>query len=180
MKKRRCFECGKIKNLVNHHVVPRSEGGTATLLLCPGCHDKAHKARGLIERWQRASVKRNSTKPATVLRMVSLDKAGWPLAAIADELNRLRIRPKLAALWTPNSVYMILARRRGVGGKRPMTRHERMAASRMGITVPRYRTICGGIERAPSYIGCTELVVWVWAKYKQRISVSTCWRLRQG
>lgn len=37
-----CFECGSIGSLHQHHVVPRSKGGTATVLLCEPCHSKVH------------------------------------------------------------------------------------------------------------------------------------------
>lgn len=36
-----CFECGGRAH-VHHHVVPYSRGGTRTLPLCMGCHDKVH------------------------------------------------------------------------------------------------------------------------------------------
>jgi len=36
-----CFECGSLAQCM-HHVVPRSRGGTRTLPLCEGCHDKVH------------------------------------------------------------------------------------------------------------------------------------------
>ncbi len=37
-----CFECGATDNLHNHHVVPRSLGGTKTIPLCPKCHGLVH------------------------------------------------------------------------------------------------------------------------------------------
>jgi len=37
-----CFECGSGNNIVHHHIVPRSKGGTKTLPLCQECHDKVH------------------------------------------------------------------------------------------------------------------------------------------
>lgn len=37
-----CFECGELSELHNHHVVPRSRGGTKTVPLCNKCHSKAH------------------------------------------------------------------------------------------------------------------------------------------
>jgi hypothetical protein len=36
-----CFECGN-PNTYNHHVVPKSKGGTRTIPLCGDCHAKAH------------------------------------------------------------------------------------------------------------------------------------------
>ncbi len=40
---RRCFECG-LPAECDHHVVPRSKGGTKTVPLCGVCHGKAHHA----------------------------------------------------------------------------------------------------------------------------------------
>ena len=37
-----CFECGATKDIQEHHVVPRSRGGTKTVPLCHSCHMKAH------------------------------------------------------------------------------------------------------------------------------------------
>jgi hypothetical protein len=37
-----CFECESDKELHNHHVVPRSLGGTKTIVLCGECHGKVH------------------------------------------------------------------------------------------------------------------------------------------
>lgn len=42
MAPRACFECGSQKGLHDHHIVPKSSGGTATVPLCPPCHGKAH------------------------------------------------------------------------------------------------------------------------------------------
>lgn len=40
-----CFECGK-KASYNHHVIPKSLGGTKTVPLCSSCHPKAHGQKG--------------------------------------------------------------------------------------------------------------------------------------
>jgi len=37
----KCFDCGE-EAYHNHHVVPRSLGGTATVPLCASCHGKIH------------------------------------------------------------------------------------------------------------------------------------------
>ena len=42
MKINECFECGATEDLQQHHVVPRSRGGTKTVTLCTQCHGKAH------------------------------------------------------------------------------------------------------------------------------------------
>ena len=37
-----CFECGIDGEIHNHHVVPKSKGGTKTVPLCTICHGKIH------------------------------------------------------------------------------------------------------------------------------------------
>ena len=38
----KCFECEATEDLQEHHVVPKSRGGTKTVTLCYECHMKAH------------------------------------------------------------------------------------------------------------------------------------------
>jgi hypothetical protein len=42
----KCFECEVIEDLQEHHVVPKSRGGTKTVTLCYECHMKAHGRSG--------------------------------------------------------------------------------------------------------------------------------------
>lgn len=44
---KQCFECGNEANH-NHHVVPRSLGGTKTIPLCYKCHSLAHNNPNLF------------------------------------------------------------------------------------------------------------------------------------
>lgn len=44
MKNTICFECGKSAD-VDHHVIPRSKGGTKTIPLCNQCHSLVHDAK---------------------------------------------------------------------------------------------------------------------------------------
>jgi len=37
-----CFECGFTDGVHEHHVVPKSLGGTKTVPLCESCHGKVH------------------------------------------------------------------------------------------------------------------------------------------
>jgi len=41
----RCFECDSVNNVVLHHVVPESRGGSRTIPVCQLCHDKIHGRR---------------------------------------------------------------------------------------------------------------------------------------
>jgi len=43
---KKCFECGATEDLHEHHVVPKSKGGTKTVTLCYQCHCKAHGRDG--------------------------------------------------------------------------------------------------------------------------------------
>ena len=43
---KQCFECETTEDLHEHHVVPRSRGGTKTITLCHQCHLKAHGRDG--------------------------------------------------------------------------------------------------------------------------------------
>ena len=43
---KKCFECEAIEDLQEHHVVPRSRGGTKTVTLCNSCHQRAHGRSG--------------------------------------------------------------------------------------------------------------------------------------
>jgi len=43
---KQCFECETTEDLQEHHVVPRSRGGTKTVTLCYQCHMKAHGRSG--------------------------------------------------------------------------------------------------------------------------------------
>jgi hypothetical protein len=47
---KQCFECGTTEDLNEHHVVPRSRGGTKTIALCYSCHCRSHgrDSKGLI------------------------------------------------------------------------------------------------------------------------------------
>jgi hypothetical protein len=57
-----CFECGEVRGLHNHHVVPRSLGGTKTIPLCERCHGLVHSldysASGLTIKAQREKMAR--------------------------------------------------------------------------------------------------------------------------
>jgi len=38
-----CFECGSDKNVHQHHIIPKSLGGTKTIPLCETCHGRVHQ-----------------------------------------------------------------------------------------------------------------------------------------
>ena len=47
-----CFECGCDENIHDHHVVPKSKGGTKTIPLCGPCHGLVHGKNFGLE-WKR-------------------------------------------------------------------------------------------------------------------------------
>lgn len=47
MSKKVCFECGSGGEIHQHHVVPKSLGGTATIPLCVKCHKLVHSTGNL-------------------------------------------------------------------------------------------------------------------------------------
>ena len=62
---KKCFICGKFKDLDLHHIIPRSWGGRDTIanlqLLCKQCHKKIHKQMNVIYpqvNWYKTRMKR--------------------------------------------------------------------------------------------------------------------------
>jgi hypothetical protein len=109
-----CWECEKESaHLHDHHVVPRSRGGTKTVPLCQLCHSKAHHRNksmstsqltkeGLARRKAEGYIlgappygytKQNGVlieipeEQAIIARAVELRKGGMNIAAIARELG---------------------------------------------------------------------------------------------
>jgi len=74
-----CFECSG-PSTVQHHVVPKSKGGTKTLPLCDECHAKAHDSRLSTLRTRRFS-------EDDIERMVLCYRAGLSSAKIAVKFH---------------------------------------------------------------------------------------------
>jgi hypothetical protein len=140
-----CLECGAPATF-QHHVVPRSLGGTATVPLCGTCHPLAHnqsanwkvseltrealrrkKARGEIlggaPPYGFEIVDKNKLKPVpfemeAVAVMRSLRCLGLSLRAIAALLYEHRIPTKGGkATWGPKTISRILLRTEGKDDK---------------------------------------------------------------
>lgn len=58
---KRCFECGQPASH-EHHVIPRSLGGTKTVPLCNSCHPKAHGKHGYWKTGELIKQKLNQLK----------------------------------------------------------------------------------------------------------------------
>jgi hypothetical protein len=97
-----CFECGEISDLHDHHVVPRSRGGTKTVPLCEECHSKAHHrkknmntstlTRAALQRLKEAGVKLgnpNIEEVGKLGRAKHAEKARGFNSNIVNELERL-------------------------------------------------------------------------------------------
>jgi hypothetical protein len=128
-----CFECGGQAD-VEHHVVPRSRGGTKTVPLCDLCHGKSHGrlmttnalTKEAISR-KRANGERVGQVPfgwdfdgtrlvespaeqAVVLDIIKYRNSGWSLRRIAKHLESRLIRTKKGGPWHPASVHSIVLR----------------------------------------------------------------------
>ena len=134
----KCFECEATEDLQEHHVVPKSRGGTKTVTLCHQCHMKAHgrDAKGLnhkkltkegLARAKERGVKlgnRTNLKEAQALgRKANADKANefcMKLAgivmndmnhsAMARQLNELEIKTITGKEWSSKQVNVLRKR----------------------------------------------------------------------
>lgn len=89
MKNYICFECGNPAD-VNHHVVPKSKGGTQTVPLCWECHSLVHDTKltangELIKNAKKRSKANNSRQ-----KIETLFSEGKGVSAIAKEIGMSR------------------------------------------------------------------------------------------
>jgi len=131
----KCFECGSSNDLYDHHVVPRSKGGTKTLKLCMVCHDKAHnrKSKGSIRELTKEALQKKKTngekygevpygyncingqliennEETELIRQVKkMRYEGYTLQCICDHLERQGINTKKnKKKWYPASIKRLL------------------------------------------------------------------------
>ncbi len=128
-----CFNCGAAAQY-DHHVVPRSLGGVATVPLCGLCHDKAHNVSkhgdvrhltALALRDKRDKGEAYGTTPygysregtalrphraelATVARIRELSADGASLSGIARRLNADAVPTKRGGRWYASTVRYLL------------------------------------------------------------------------
>ena len=131
---KKCFECETTEDLQEHHVVPRSRGGTKTVTLCYECHMKAHGRNGnginhshLTKEGLARSKKPLGTRNPKVLEGVKKrgDKTMKRISShileakslgcksrkeIADYLNSQNILSPTGKKWTRSTIYPILTK----------------------------------------------------------------------
>jgi HNH endonuclease len=95
----RCFECGWPAH-EDHHVIPRSLGGTKTVPLCRACHGIVHDHERVVlkslsenalaaQKAQGVRLGKKRTTPDWILERVVRERdAGSTWQKIADGLNR--------------------------------------------------------------------------------------------
>ena len=129
---KKCFECEKTQDLQEHHVIPKSKGGTKTVTLCYECHMKAHgrsgkglnharltkeglakaKARGVklgnpknLEEAQNQGREAQRKKADTfALKMANFVMNQERPTHIAEQLNELGIRTQRGKKWTTQGI----------------------------------------------------------------------------
>lgn len=134
-----CFECGSTENLHDHHVVPKSRGGTKTIPLCHQCHAMAHgksgnfdiatltsaalqhkKAQGEYTGGKLPFGRRLAADGVTleecaeeraILDVINqLQREGLSLRKIAEELNKRGVSRRNGREWHHVAVSRVLAR----------------------------------------------------------------------
>lgn len=117
-----CFECGEIA-CEQHHVVPKSLGGTKTVWLCAECHGKIHGVERLhiskltkealaVKKSQGIRLGRPVLQASkTEAKVIELRTSGMSMGKIADTLNREGIPTATGgAKWHASTVRVILER----------------------------------------------------------------------
>jgi hypothetical protein len=131
-----CFECGAPATC-EHHVIPRSRGGTKTVPLCGGCHGLAHglsratwsdhpaltsaamarlKASGRYTggrvpygyRVENGALVEDQHELAITETAVCLRRAGLSLRRIGAELERRQLLPRSGDKWSTSALSRII------------------------------------------------------------------------
>lgn len=116
-----CFECGAPARH-QHHVVPRSRGGTRTVPLCEECHGKAHHhdltstalaSKGIPYgyRVQGAALVPVPSEIEAIRLARELRAREWTLQAIAAEFARRGIPTRRGGRWHPTQIMRLLGGR---------------------------------------------------------------------
>ena len=132
----KCFDCDSVNDIHQHHVVPRSLGGTRTVPLCSRCHGLVHgrdMTRGAVLTRQalahkRATGRKSNANTPIGLRVAAdgetvvvddheqralelvrtLRAAGHSVRGIVAHLTAAGIPPR-GARWHPTTINRMLA-----------------------------------------------------------------------
>ena len=132
-----CFECGSSKRLNNHHVVPKTLGGTKTIPLCEKCHGLVHgrkfntkfltkiamskkrKQNYIISGFIPFGYKRSVCdkklvkihfQQKIIKDIVKMRKNGETLTAIANTMKRNKVNTAHGGKWAANTILGIIKR----------------------------------------------------------------------
>jgi hypothetical protein len=115
-----CFNCGSRADH-DHHVVPRSLGGVATVSLCHACHGKAHgRERGFrdtneLTRAALAAKRARGERTGTVRYGYSIDANGALVPNAAEQAVLTQVRALRDAGLSQRGIVVKLARAGAVG-----------------------------------------------------------------
>lgn len=110
-----CWECGSLAYLHEHHVIPRSQGGTRTVALCEKCHGLVHSRNMSISQLTKdALAKKRSDgvrlgRPTvipeeTVQRARQMRSEGMTLRAVAEQFIAEGIPTGHGGVWSAGTV----------------------------------------------------------------------------
>jgi hypothetical protein len=129
-----CFECG-LPAECEHHVVPRSIGGTKTVALCEVCHGKIHGSSigsGVLTRMALAAKRErgerlgsnppygyrvasdsvhlepNESEQRAIIVARELRSVGMSLRQIGSALTKIGLLPRCGRGWHPVTVRSLL------------------------------------------------------------------------
>lgn len=93
-----CFECGNTAHH-NHHVIPKSLGGTKTIPLCESCHGKVHDRKFVSHRALTKAGQDKARKAGKQIGRAEVFHIGHPAVKLImnsiDSGNSLRVTAEL-------------------------------------------------------------------------------------
>jgi hypothetical protein len=133
-----CFECGSSEHIHQHHIIPKSLGGTKTIPLCIVCHGKVH---------QKDFVKFNNLAKEGIKRYVENGgKLGRKDGAIEDPnewFNKPKVKPVIKLLKDPKLTIREIASLAGIStklvmkAKRYMVKNNIIEVNASGKIIPK-------------------------------------------
>ena len=147
---KQCFECEKTADEIeihDHHVVPRSKGGTKTIPLCFECHALVHdrkaisigrlvkkaaesrKARGYVATIppygfaveDDGKLVKNKEEDLVAQEVKRMRHSGYTWKRCADYLNERGYYNRSGRLWSLHNLRSIFVKREGYEKRKPLT-----------------------------------------------------------